>query len=338
MLIQRWMKCKTAARLLSFSPATIFRRRLEMQDDYVSYRIRYMELQLRPDGELLKRYFGPDVFALGKNPVPSQTVRYVPILLIEPPAIEANSSFFDAQETDDSLWLRINPACEYLDVTPDVIQRRAIPVEETKMFVPYHVRYEERRLNAGGRRYRRYFKPDLASWLVQPCSLQQMRDKSGQNSGSERPESAASCPTAESGGVASSGQQAHPAANPGTDGKSPENPVRGSIPPTKQIEKTPKQFSETTSYRMSGASSEGTCTPDDRAALQPDRKPAFLGQQETPGIRQMEQREANTPRGKELAVNDLPQPQSKTPELASYASRFCIQNMTGLAESKFWQN
>jgi hypothetical protein len=219
MLIQRWLKCKTAARYLGFAPVTISRRGLEWQANHELYRIRWMYLRLSADKAPLRRYFGPDVFAMGKNPVPRDMVKYVPILMIEPPA-KRDSSFFDAQETDDSLWLRINPACEYLDVSPDVIQRRGICIEEARGYVPFHVRYEERQLSERGRVYRRYFKPDLAAWLIKPTDIRRgqiSRDDAGHNSRSV--------------------QQAHPAANPGND-RNRENPVPGSAPPSSDQAKT----------------------------------------------------------------------------------------------------
>lgn len=161
----RWMQAKSCGDTLDFAPITIIRRGVPWQEDPVPFRIRWKYLFLDEGVRPYRRYFAPDVEAFASNSPEKRPTLYVPVLL-DPVPRGRVYNMPSRDDPDGSLLLRGSAAARYLDVSPDTIERRGIPMQ--KEHVPFRIRYEEPQLRRDGRKFRRYYRPDLESLLIIP--------------------------------------------------------------------------------------------------------------------------------------------------------------------------
>ena len=65
---------------------------------------------------------------------------------------------------DLNIWLCASNAAESIDVSPDTIHRRALVWQDKA--VPGKIRFKLLKLGPDTRMERRYYRPDLESWLL----------------------------------------------------------------------------------------------------------------------------------------------------------------------------
>lgn len=182
-ILLSWIKARTASQMWDLSRSAIMRRALDWQDDYVPYHIRRKYLQLDDDGEVVPRYYRPDVEALRIHPPTREVASRVPILYEGSPRVGNLVCEIRVAEEELSNWQRGEMAGKYYDLSSDSVERRGIPMwidqdgrRVQQDYLPYKIRYDELQLSKGGRIIKRYYLPDLDALLVtrppqQPVNL-----------------------------------------------------------------------------------------------------------------------------------------------------------------------
>lgn len=170
-----WVKIETAVRRIGFSRGTINRRCTPWQDAFDPFKIRIKSLQLRAGGQIRKRCYLPDVDALGMTHLPNAATVYVPIFH-DSSHLEVPPENATTEQLDERLWVSSAVAGAYLDVSPDTIERLAVPLADER--VPFGIRRWDVPLREGGRQHGRYFLADVDAMLTVPTSVPEVEPPS----------------------------------------------------------------------------------------------------------------------------------------------------------------
>jgi hypothetical protein len=136
----RWLKEKTAGTISGYCAASIKRKAMPWQPDPKEGFVRCKRFQVS-EHSLEPRFYGEDVFALAKFPLP------------QPLGLPVGIAGLD---------LHISVACPWVDVSPDSIQRLAIPWST----VP-----RDGRIRSNGRRAQRvYLGADIERLFIDPVT------------------------------------------------------------------------------------------------------------------------------------------------------------------------
>lgn len=69
------------------------------------------------------------------------------------------------------MWLSGKEAGEYIEMSRDYVEDRAVPWPDDDAYVPYKVRYQYIVGKKGADPVRRYYRPDLDALIVKPSAL-----------------------------------------------------------------------------------------------------------------------------------------------------------------------